>query len=199
MISSSELWLDIASELDQNAYTSWHNKNKILRVINSACNYLLAYHKWPWSLVLETKTLWAKWNIFTFDHNVFNPYKWWLDENEIDPTAVPIIARLDDNTWKFYTKENIINTSEQWLKLELLYHRWHKKLTTLGNDDIDIPEEYYQALIHIALWFVYPGGMDIWSSLANQNYNMAKDLLTTYSKAFGPLIQPKQAQPSRVY
>jgi len=199
MISSSQLGLDICSELDQNAYTSWHNPQKILRVINSACNYVLAYWKWPWSLKVWDITLPVAGKSFTFDHNIFYPYWAYLDEKKLDPTVVPLMWFLDDNTWKYYVNGNIVTTTEAGKNLKLLYHNWHNKITSLGNNDIDIPEEFYQALIHVALRFVYPGGLDIWSSLANQNYNMAKDLLTAYAKAYWPLIQPKQAEMARIY
>jgi hypothetical protein len=57
----------------------------------------------------------------------------------------------------------------------------------------------FQPLIHICLWFLYPSGLDIGSSLANQHYSMAKTLLDSYAKAYGSLIQPKQLEAAAIY
>jgi hypothetical protein len=199
MISSSKLAISIANDLDQNAYTSWYNDPKILDAINSACNFVLAYWKWPWSLVSWEITESTAVRAFTFTHELFYPYWAYLDETEKKLTVVPIIDFLHLDTWKVYVDSNVVRTTESGLKINILYHRWHDFLTSLWIDDINMPETMFQALIHVALWFLYPGGLDIWSWLANQNYNMAKTILDTYAKAYGKSIQPEQMAPAAHY
>jgi len=199
MLSSSELGQTICNDLDQNAYTTWYDSPKILKAINSACNYVRAYAKRPWNLEHWHKVETALVSSFTFDHNIFYPYRAYLDGEKKDITAVPIVDFLHEDTKKIYVKWNIVKTTEPWKVLDILYHAWYKKITSLATNDIDIPDELEQALIHVSLRFIYPGGMDLWSTLANQHFNQAKELLTTYAKAYGPSVQPKQAEPAAIY
>jgi hypothetical protein len=53
MLSSSKLALSIYNDLDQNAFTSWHNDSEILENINDAINFISAYAKRPWNLYHE--------------------------------------------------------------------------------------------------------------------------------------------------
>jgi hypothetical protein len=62
-----------------------------------------------------------------------------------------------------------------------------------------MPDTMFQVLTHVALWFVYPGGMDVGSSLANQNYQMAQTLLGIYTKAYGFNLQPGQVEAAGIY
>jgi len=91
MISSSELAQNIVNDLDQNAYTTWHDPNKILRAINGACNFVLAYARRPRSLTLGEKTEATAKDIFTFDHELFYPYWGELDGENIKITNIPIV------------------------------------------------------------------------------------------------------------
>jgi hypothetical protein len=81
MISSTLLAQDISLDLDQNAYTSWYDSPKILRAINSACEFVQSYMKRPWTLVLETKQLNDNetTDTFTLDNEVLYPYRAELD------------------------------------------------------------------------------------------------------------------------
>lgn len=199
MISSSELAKTIVSDLDQNAYTTWHDEQKILRAINSACDFVLAFGRWPWSLKLTKISNTTKTDTFTFPHAIFYPYWWQLDDSIIESTNVPIVWLESEKSWTFYAVENIVRTKDQWLNLSLLYHRWHQKLQSIWNNDIDMPEAMFQVLVHVSLWFVYPWWLDVWSSLANQNFQMADKLLTTYGKAYWFNLQAKQAEAAGIY
>lgn len=199
MISSSELAKSIVNDLDQNAYTTWHDPAKILMTMNSACNYLLAYARWPRSLKLAQQAEADPTDTWTFNHDIFYPYRWELDWVNIDPTNIPIVWLDREESNKFYVVENSVRTKETWKNLSLLYHRWHEKLMSIWNDDIDLPYSMFQALVHLCLWMIYPGGMDVGSTLANQNYNMAKEILWVYTKAYGFNLQPKSAEASPIY
>lgn len=199
MISSSELAKSIVNDLDQNAYTTWHDANKILSAINGACAFLLAWGRWPWNLTLWQKTSNTKTDSWTFDHDIFYPYWWELDWSIIDSTNIPIVWLDREESNKFYVNENVVRTKEEWLNLSLLYHRGHKKIVSLWNDDINIPYTMFQALVHLSLWIIYPGWMDIWSSLSNQNYNMAKEIISVYAKAYWFNLQPKSVEASPIY
>jgi len=199
MLSSSVLWQSISDDLDQNAYTTRHWAPKVLRAINSACNFVRAYYRRPRTLVwwnLESATAVKE---FTFDHNLFYPYRAYLDEEAKDITNIPIIDFINKENGKIYIQWNVVKTTEAGKKLTILYHAWHKKIEFIWVNDINMPDEMEQCLLHIALWFIYPWGMDLWASLANQNYQMAKTLLDTYSDAYWKQIQPKAIQPSPFY
>ena len=201
MISSSYVASILYNDLDQNAYTSWYDDNKILQVINSACNYICAYGKRPWTLKSEEILLTVKSNTFTATSEIFFPYWAFLDEEEKTITNVPIFPsfRNVDGANKAYVSDGVVTTSEQWLKLNILYHKWFNKLKILGADDIFFPAALEQAVIHVCLWFLYPSGLDIGSTLANQHFNMADKLLSTYAKAYGFLIQPKNVEAANIY
>lgn len=199
MISSSELAQNIVNDLDQNAYTTWHDPNKILRAINSACNFVLAYARRPRSLTLWEKNETTATDIFTFNHELFYPYRWELDWEKIKITNIPIVWLESEEDDSFYVNQNTLRTKTAGLKLNVLYHRWHEKITSLWNNDINMPDTMFQVLTHVALWFVYPGGMDVGSSLANQNYQMAQTLLGIYTKAYGFNLQPGQVEAAGIY
>ena len=199
MISSKQLAISITNDLDQNAYTSWHDSPKILDAINDACNFVLAYAKRPWSLESWEIILTVKWRSFKFAHELFYPYRAYLDERLVDITLIPIIDFLHKDTGKVYVDLDTVKTTDDGLKLNILYHRWHVPLLSLWTDDIDIPRSMFQAITHVALRFVYPGGLDIGAGMANQNFNMAKALLDTYAKAYWKSVQPKDMQPSAIY
>jgi hypothetical protein len=91
MISSALLAQDISLDLDQNAYTTWYDSPKILRAINSACEFIQSYMKWPRTLVLETKQLTDATDTFTLDNEVLYPYWAELDEIRFDRTNIPLI------------------------------------------------------------------------------------------------------------
>jgi hypothetical protein len=199
MISSSLLAISIANDLDQNAYTSWHDSPKILDVINSACNFILAYGKWPWSLVLWEIIDPLAVRAFVFTHEIYYPYRAYLDESLKEMTVIPIVDFLHQDTGKVYIDWQVVRTTEPGKKLNILYHRWHDFLTTLWIDDINMPATMFQALIHVSLWFIYPGGLDIGAWLANQNFIAAKAILDTYAKAYGKSIQPENMAPAARY
>lgn len=201
MISSTLLAQDISLDLDQNAYTSWYDSPKILRAINSACEFVQSYMKWPRTLVLETKQLDDNetTDTFTLDNEVLYPYRAELDWNIKDRTNIPLIWRRHEPKASFYVSWNIIKTSEAWNKLDVLYHKWFKALTSLWYDDIDMPSAMWQLLLHTALWFIYPSGLDIGSSLSNQHYNMVMTLLQSYGKAYGFDMQPEAAKAISIY
>lgn len=199
MISSSELAQNIVNDLDQNACTTWHDPNKILRAINSACNFLLAYARRPRSLTLWEQTVTTATDIFTFNHELFYAYRGELDWETIKRTNIPIVWLESESDDAFYVNQNTLRTKTKWLKLSVLYHRWHEKLTSLWNNDINMPDTMFQVLTHISLWFIYPGGMDVGASLANQNYQMAQTLLGVYTKAYGFNLQPEQVEAAGIY
>lgn len=201
MISSSLLAQDIGLDLDQNAYTTWYDSPKILRAINSACEFIQSYMKWPRTLVLETKQLeWsAVLDTFTLDNEVLYPYWAELDWRKIDRTNIPLIWRKCEPKDSFYVSWNVIKTSAAWNRLDILYHKWFKALQNLWIDDIDMPAAMWQVLLHTALWFMYPSGLDIGSSLANQHYQMVMTLLDNYGKAYGFDIQPDNARAASIY
>lgn len=201
MISSNLLAQDIVLDLDQNAYTSWYDKTKILNAINSACEFIQIYAKRPWTLTLESiESDDPKWSdLFTCANEIIYPYWAELDWVKFDRTNIPLIWR-DRELWdSFYVSWNVVKTSEPWKKLDILYHRGFQRLSTLWNDDIDMPQAMHQTLLHTALWFVYPSGLDIWASLSNQHYNMMMTLLSTYWKAYGFDIQPVAAKAVSIY
>ena len=156
MISSSQLSLSIANDLDQNAYTTWQTGPKILDIINSSVNFVLAYQKRPWSLVSGEMILPASGTEFLFNTEIFYPYRAYLDEHKLGKTLLPIVTFLDENTKKFYVSDRLVRTSEPGLKLNMLYHRGHAHLLAFGTNDIDVPFTIYQAIVHVALWFIYP-------------------------------------------
>lgn len=201
MISSSALALSIYNDLDQNGYTSWYDDPKILETIIDAANFVCAYAKRPFTLVSEEKILTDAAKTFTLNNEVFFPYSIYVDEQEKNMTTIPIMPYFVTTDWanKIYIHENIIDTSEAWKKVNILYHRWFNIITTLWTNDMFFPRTMYKAIIHIALWFLYPSGLDIGSSLANQHYQMAKTILDTYAKAYGSMIQPKKLEASSIY
>ena len=199
MISSALLAQDISLDLDQNAYTTWYDSPKILRAINSACEFIQSYMKWPRTLVLETKQLTNATDTFTLDNEVLYPY--WAELNEIrfDRTNIPLIWRKHEPVKSFYVSWNVIKTSDTWTRLDILYHKWFKALTSLWYNDIEMPWTMWQLLLHTALWFIYPSGLDIGSSLSNQHYNMVLTLLQSYGKAYGFDMQPEAAKAISIY
>lgn len=201
MISSQNLAKDIALDLDQNAYTTWYDAPKILRAINSACEFIQSYMKRPRTLVLETKQL--NWtdvtDTFTLDNEVLYPYWAELNEVRLDRTNIPLIWRVHEPVNSFYVSWNTIKTSGMWNRLDVLYHKWFKALQSLWYNDIDMPWSMWQVLLHTALWFMYPSGLDIWSSLANQHYQMVMTLLDNYGKAYWFDLQPDNARASSIY
>lgn len=199
MISSALLAQDISLDLDQNAYTTWYDSPKILRAINSACEFIQSYMKWPRTLVLETKQLTDATDTFTLDNEVLYPY--WAELNEIrfDRTNIPLIWRKHEPVKSFYVSWNVIKTSDVWTRLDVLYHKWFKALTSLWYNDIEMPWTMWQLLLHTALWFMYPSGLDIGSSLSNQHYNMVLTLLQSYGKAYGFDMQPEAAKAISIY
>lgn len=200
MISSSQLAASIYADLDQNAYTTWHDDPKILEAINNAVDFVLAYARWPRSLKHDEIISTTPTSVFTLTCSAFSPYRAYLGEEEKNLSNTPIISFLDVSwTNKAYVYENTISFSETWLKANVLYHKWHTHLTSLWSNDIDMPSTMKQALLHVVLWFVYPGWLDMWSTLANQNYNQAKTLLDTYAKAYWQALMAKKAEPSNIY
>lgn len=199
MISSKQLAEQINLDLDQNAYTTWHDNKKILWAINSACNFLHMFTKRPRTLELAKKEETTVTDLFTFDHEIMFPYWIELDWDELDRTNVPLVWRDWELDSVFYVNGNVIKTWKKWKVIHLLYHRGHNKLTSLWDNDLNIPYSMQQVLLHLALWFIYPGWLDIWSSLANQNYQMAQTLLTTYWKAYWFDMQPTAAKASGIY
>ena len=123
MISSSELAQNIVNDLDQNAYTTWHDPNKILRAINGACNFVLAYARRPRSLTLGEKTETTAQDIFSFNHELFYPYRGELDGETIKITNVPIVGLESESDNSFYVNQNTLRTKTKGLKLNVLYHR----------------------------------------------------------------------------
>lgn len=199
MLSSTLLAQDINLDLDQNAYTSWYDKTKILNAINSACEFIQIYAKRPWTLTLETVELEQPDSLFTCANEIIYPYWAELDWIKYDRTNIPIIGRDQELAKTFYVDWNVVKTEDTWKKLNILYHRWFKRLTALWMDDIDMPQAMHQVLLHTALWFMYPSGLDIGSSLSNQHYNMMMTLLSTYWKAYWFDIQPVAAKAISIY
>lgn len=199
MLSSSQVSILVSNDLDQNAYTSWHTGPKILNAISNAVNFILAYHKRPWSLVSAEQTVPSPTDQFTLDTEIFYPYWAYIDEKPLEHTAIPIVDFINKESCKFYVYDKVVKTSEAGIKFNMLYHRWHNKLTSIGDDDINLPDNMEQALIHVVLRYMYPSWLDLWASLSNQHFNMAKTILDTYKKAYWTLIQPKDIIPSRVY
>lgn len=189
----------IVLDLDQNAYTTWHDQKKILAVINAACEFLFAYTQRPWTLTMWEIEQTNPETIFTFDEDILFPYRAELDWKELERTNIPIVGRMWEKVGTFFIFGDTIRTKDKWKKMQALYHRWHVPLTSLGTDDIDAPSTMNQVLLHLALWFIYPGGMDLGASLANQNYQMAQELLTVYSKAYGFDLQPSAVKTHRIY
>lgn len=201
MLSSSKLALSIYNDLDQNAFTSWHNDSEILENINEAINFVSAYAKRPWNLYHEEIILPNSSQQFTAWFEIFHPYWVYLDEQEQTISNIPMLPSFDarKESGRAYIWEKIIQTSETWKKINILYHKWHNAITSLWNDDINIPRAMKKAIHHIALRFSYPSGLEIWASLANQHFQMATTILDTYAKAYWDKIQPKSVQASRIY
>ena len=199
MLSSQNLAQNIVNDLDQNAYTSWHDQTKILRGINSACSFLLAYWKRPWSLEIMKSEKDPATDEFTFDNDIFYPYRANLDWVKLKRNNIPIVWLDDEESRSFHVLGNVVKTKESWKVLQVLAHRWRKRLNSLWTNDIAMPSTMFQPLTHLALWFIYPSWLELWSSLANQHYNMAITLLDTYAKAYWFNLQPSQVEAAAIY
>lgn len=201
MISSQDLALAIFNDLDQNGYTSAYDDSAILGMINDAANFVCAYAKRPWTLTSEEILLTAKARTFTAKNEIFYPYSIYLDEQEKTLTDIPILPTFltQDGSNKAYVIDNTVHFSEEWLKVNILYHKWWNTLTHLWTNDMFFSRAMFKALQHIALWFIYPSWLDIGSSLANQHFQMAKTILDTYAKAYWFNIQPKKLEAAGIY
>lgn len=198
MISSSDLAKKIWYDLDQNAYTSWHDAQEIISVINSACEFLLAYTRRPRSLCLSEVSLQTAWNLFTLPSEIFYPYWADIDGKSISPTNIPIVWLANEDSCSFYAVWNTVKTKTLGKDLKLLYHRWHNPITSLAENDLDFPHSMFEVLKHLALWFIYPSGLDLWATLANNHYNMATALLWPYSKAYWFNLQAQWISPRSI-
>jgi len=199
MISSSLLAGSIVNDLDQNAYTTWHDQSKIIGAINSACSFVLAYGRRPRNLEMAHKEESTAVDTFSFPYEIYYPYWAELDWDYYERTNTPIVWLNTESNWTFYVNWWTIKFKDKWKKANLLCHRGHEKIQSLWNDDINMPDTMFQVLVHVSLWFIYPWGLDIWSSLSNQNYQMAKTLLDTYAKAYWFNLQAEQVEAAGIY